>query len=238
MTAGVVAAACAASAAQAAVIENTAGVFDASIAAFSPLGQTFTAIDTDLISIGFAYSDINPGSPNEPITLRLYAGDGVGGTLLASRIFTLPSVLPSTLDAPVIVDTDFSGVSLTVGAIYTAALSTSSFKVAAVYGGERLRRRPRHPEPQRLHILRPELPRRGPQRRERRRAGAGGVGPDADRLRRARRLAAVAPALGATRRGRVIERTLSIRPGTPRRKPAGRFCSRPRFQSVPRGAGT
>ncbi|MBL8556079.1 MAG: PEPxxWA-CTERM sorting domain-containing protein [Phenylobacterium sp.] len=136
MTAGVVAAACAASAAQAAVIENTAGVFDASIAAFSPLGQTFTAIDTDLISIGFAYSDINPGSPNEPITLRLYAGDGVGGTLLASRIFTLPSVLPSTLDAPVIVDTDFSGVSLTVGAIYTAALSTSSFKVAAVYGGD------------------------------------------------------------------------------------------------------
>ncbi|MBX3484700.1 PEPxxWA-CTERM sorting domain-containing protein [Phenylobacterium sp.] len=134
--AGAVAAAAAAGAAQAAVIENTAGVFDASIAFYSPLGQTFTAIDTDLISIGFAYSNINPDSPNDPITLSLYAGEGVGGTLVASRVFTLPSVLPSTLDAPVIIDTDFSGVSLTLGAVYTAALSTSSFKVAVVYGDD------------------------------------------------------------------------------------------------------
>lgn len=135
-TVGAVAATCAAGAAQAAVIENNAGVFDAAIAAFSPLGQTFTAIDTDLISIGFAYSNINPDSANDPITLSLYAGDGVGGTLVASRVFTLPSALPSTFDAPVVIDTDFSGVSLTLGAVYTAALSTGSFKVAAVYGAD------------------------------------------------------------------------------------------------------
>jgi hypothetical protein len=126
----------AAGAAGAATIENTAGVFDGSIAFYSPLGQTFTAIDTDLISIGFAYSDLNPDSPNDPITLSLYSGDGLGGALLASHTFTLPSVLPSTLAAPVIVDTDFSGVSLTVGSVYTAALSGSSFKVAAVYGAD------------------------------------------------------------------------------------------------------
>jgi len=121
-------------AARAAVIENNAGQFDASIHAFDPLGQTFTAIDSSLVSIGFAYSDLNPGSPNDPITLNLYAGDGTGGALLASRTFTLPAVLPSATAPPVIIDTDFSGVSLTVGSIYTAALSTDSFKVAAVYG--------------------------------------------------------------------------------------------------------
>jgi hypothetical protein len=133
---GVASLAWAAGAADAATIENTAGVFDVSIASSSPLAQTFTAIDTDLLSIGFAYSDINPDQTNSPITLSLYAGEGVGGSLVASRTFTLPAVLPSVFAAPVIVDTDFSGVSLTAGSVYTAALSTSSFKVAAVYGAD------------------------------------------------------------------------------------------------------
>ncbi len=123
--------------AQAATIENAAGQFDAAITAFQPLGQTFTAIDTALLSIGFAYSDINPSADNEPITLKLFEGEGMGGALLATRSFTLPAILPTTFDTPVFVDIDFSGVSLVLGGVYTAALSAgASYKVAAVYGSD------------------------------------------------------------------------------------------------------
>lgn len=122
--------------AQAAVIQIDTGVFDSSIAAFQPIGQTFTAIDSSLLSIGFAYSDINPGSPNTPVTISLYEGEGFGGALLGSRTFLLPDVLPSTLDTPVFVDTDFSGINLSIGASYTAALGVAddSFKIAVVRG--------------------------------------------------------------------------------------------------------
>ena len=125
-----------AGAARAGVIEVNAGVFDSAIAAYQPIGQTFTAIDEALISIGFAYSDINPGAPNTEVTIDLYEGDGFAGALLASRSFVLPAVLPSTSDPPAFIDTDFSGVSLVVGGVYTAALSVAanSFKVAVTYG--------------------------------------------------------------------------------------------------------
>lgn len=126
----------AAGAASAGTIENTLGQFDAAIGFYAPLGQSFTAIDPELLSIGFAYSDLNPGSDNTPITLSLYAGNGVGGALIASRTFTLPDVLPSITDPPSIIDTDFSGVSLIVGQEYTAALTTMSFKVGVVYGAD------------------------------------------------------------------------------------------------------
>lgn len=134
--AGAAAIALAAGAAQAGTIESDSGVFDASIASDAPVGQTFIAIDPDLVSIGFAYSDLNPGSPNDPITIDLYTGDGTGGTLVASRTFTLPQVLPSATATPAFIDTDFSGVGLTVGGQYTVALTTTSFKVGVVYGAD------------------------------------------------------------------------------------------------------
>ncbi|HZZ69148.1 MAG TPA: PEPxxWA-CTERM sorting domain-containing protein [Phenylobacterium sp.] len=132
-----------AGAAQAGVIVNTEGVFDASIDAFGPLGQTFVAIDSNLVSIGFAYSDLNPTEPNDPVTVSLYSGAGgldssghVEGTLIASQSVTLPLVLPTTGDPPSIIDTDFSGVHMTVGDAYTAVVSATSFKVAVVYGAD------------------------------------------------------------------------------------------------------
>jgi hypothetical protein len=126
----------ASAAAQAAVIEVNAGVFDAAIAAYQPIGQSFTAIDPTLLSIGFAYSDINPGAANTEVTIDLFEGEGFGGPLVASRSFFLPAVLPTTSQPPVIFDTDFSGVGLSVGGTYTAALGVAgnSFKVAAVHG--------------------------------------------------------------------------------------------------------
>ncbi|MHA6719456.1 PEPxxWA-CTERM sorting domain-containing protein [Sphingomonas sp. RS6] len=89
------------------------------IAYYSPLAQTFTAIDANLQSIGFNYTVMNSGYSNTPITLALYEGAGTGGTLLASRTFDLVNLYGFT-------DTDFSGITLGVGQVYTAAVSTSS----------------------------------------------------------------------------------------------------------------
>lgn len=106
--------------ASATTIENDGGIIDYyQIAYFAPLAQSFIAVDADLQSIGFNYALMNQGYGNSPITIDLYAGAGTGGTLLASRTFTLGSLYGFT-------DTDFSGISLTIGDVYTAAVSTSS----------------------------------------------------------------------------------------------------------------
>lgn len=110
------------------------GVFDHAISFFDPVGQTFTAVDPQISAIAFAFSDINPSSPNDPVTMSLYEGVGFDGTLIASTTQTLPAVLPSTSATPQFIDFDFTGVSLTVGAIYTVAVTTSnSPKIAVVY---------------------------------------------------------------------------------------------------------
>jgi hypothetical protein len=118
----------------AATIEQSAGIFDLAIAAFDPIGQSFVAVDSLLGSIAFAFSDINPGSPNDPITMSLYQGAGFGGLLVNSVAQTLPAVLPTTSAPPVFIDFDFSGTPLVIGQTYTAAVTTSnSFKVGVVY---------------------------------------------------------------------------------------------------------
>lgn len=117
------------------IVQDT-GVFDRAIASFDPIGQTFTAVDAQVSTIAFAFSDINPGFPNDPVTMSLYEGSGFGGILLASVSQTLPGVLPDTLATPQFIDFDFSGVMLTVGSTYTVAVTTSSSpKVAVVYSG-------------------------------------------------------------------------------------------------------
>jgi len=106
--------------ASATTIANDGGIIDYyQIAFFSPLAQSFTAVDADLRSIGFNYAEMNSGYGNTPITINLYEGAGTGGTLLASRTFDLLNLYGFT-------DTDFSGVTLSVGQVYTAAVSTSS----------------------------------------------------------------------------------------------------------------
>jgi hypothetical protein len=106
--------------ASATTIENDGAWVDFyQIAYFSPLGQSFTAVDADLLSIGFNYAEINSGFENSAITIDLHEGAGLGGAVIASRTFTLANLSGWT-------DTDFSGVTLTVGQVYTAAVSTSS----------------------------------------------------------------------------------------------------------------
>lgn len=78
---------------------------------------------------------INPGWPIDPITLSLYSGYGSGGTLLASDTFLLTPGYNGFFDS------DFSSVSLTVGATYSIAASNAGpspywgIGVGAAYAG-------------------------------------------------------------------------------------------------------
>lgn len=103
------------------------------IAFFAPLGQSFVADDVQLSTIGFAFADMNPGHPNSPVTLSLYAGSGFGGTLLGSVTQTLPLTLPEIRAPFEFIDFNFSGHSLVPGATYTAVATTTSPKVGIVY---------------------------------------------------------------------------------------------------------
>jgi len=60
------------------------------VQAFEPMGQSFTAEDAS-ISFAFFYEIFNPGSPNDPLQLELRQGDGLGGALLDTKVFSLPS---------------------------------------------------------------------------------------------------------------------------------------------------
>ena len=82
----------------------------------SPIGQTFTAEDSKIKSIGFYLEDINPGEME--LSIQLYEGIGTGGTYLdSSPVEGLYSGFQGFFDA------DFSSVTLTVGQTYTAIIS-------------------------------------------------------------------------------------------------------------------
>ena len=119
--------------AQAATIIQDSGVYDLAIGAYDPIGQSFVAEDPLLDAIAFAFSDMNPTWPNDPITMTLYEGAGFSGTMVTTVTQTLPDILPSTSASPEFIDFDFSGTSLVVGNTYTAAITTASYKVGVVY---------------------------------------------------------------------------------------------------------
>lgn len=118
----------------AATILQAEGSSHAAILAYGPIGQSFIAEDAMLGSIAFAFSDINPGQLNEPVTMTLYQGEGFDGPVIGSTTQVLPATLPSIDDAPVLIDFSFSGTALSIGQTYTAAVTIdSSYKVAVVY---------------------------------------------------------------------------------------------------------
>lgn len=94
---------------------------------FQPTGQTFTAQDPLLQTIGFYIAPINPSQAIAPITVSLYSGVGTGGTLLGQVTSSPVSGFMGLFDW------DFSfAPALTVGNTYSAMLSTST-----VYWGVR-----------------------------------------------------------------------------------------------------
>ena len=93
------------------------------IQGFSPIGQTFTAEDAQIISIGFWVKDWNPSFGPIDLTVQLFQGVGTGGPSLGSA--PIEGLSPG-FDG--FYDADFTSVSLTVGQVYTAIVSSSSIR--------------------------------------------------------------------------------------------------------------
>lgn len=88
---------------------------------YSPLGQSFTAEDAFVNSIGFVYDTFNPHFPYSPITVTLYQGSGFGGSVLGS---TLISPVAGSFGA--YYDALFPGIQVAIGQTYTAGVSTGN----------------------------------------------------------------------------------------------------------------
>ncbi len=97
-----------------------AGIFSYN---YGPRGQSFTAEDQYIYSIGFFIEEHDQGD-FLPITMDLYEGIGYGGSLLKSADFTPGAGYNDFYDV------DFSDVSFTVGNMYSVKLTTTSNKWA------------------------------------------------------------------------------------------------------------
>ena len=86
-------------------------------------GQSFTAEDEDILVIGFGINDANPHLDLVSVTATLYEGAGNTGTVLGTVSVTPPAGV--YYEEPM-VDFDFSAVTLTVGAVYTAMLTETN----------------------------------------------------------------------------------------------------------------
>lgn len=115
------------------VVSGPAGTRAVSIAAFDPIGQTFTAFTDTITSVGFQFSSLNPSNPNDPITLRIFAGETLTGTSLFTNAFTLPASINSR--TPQWFDIAVPSLAVTIGQRYSLILQTSaSFRNALVVG--------------------------------------------------------------------------------------------------------
>jgi len=97
-------------------------------------GQSFTAFDTDLSSIGFQWEALNPDHVNAPITLSLLSGETLDGAALFTTSFTLPTSINDR--TATWFDVDVSGWTVTTGEQYTLVLSTDSYRNGVVLGPE------------------------------------------------------------------------------------------------------
>ena len=116
------------------VVSGTTGARGAQIAAYGPIGQSFTAIDNNLTSFGFQFQTFNADVAAAPVTWSLLAGNGLSGAVIATRTLTLPSTLPARTGT--FYDFDVSGTSVTVGQQYTAVLSTGTTRYGIALGPE------------------------------------------------------------------------------------------------------
>lgn len=87
---------------------------------YSSIGQSFTAEDNQIQSIGFFFNTFNPQVGIASLTITLLNGDGLGGSAIGSSTFTPAAGSNDWFDA------DFSSVLLTIGNVYTAQISTGN----------------------------------------------------------------------------------------------------------------
>jgi len=116
------------------VVSGPTGQRAITVPTYGPLGQSFTAIDEHLTSFGFQFELFNPGSANSPFTFQLLAGEGLGGSVVTTKTFTLPTSINDR--TATWFDFDLTGTDVTVGSKYTAVLSTSSLRYGVVMGPE------------------------------------------------------------------------------------------------------
>lgn len=115
------------------VVSGPAGTRAVSIANVDPIGQTFTAFTDTITSVGFQFASLNPTQPNDPITLRIFAGETLTGTSLFTNTFTLPTSINSR--TPQWFDIAVPSLGVTNGQRYSLVLQTgSSFRNALVVG--------------------------------------------------------------------------------------------------------
>jgi hypothetical protein len=103
------------------LISQTQANWGYTINYFMPVGQTFIAEDPLINSIGFNIGEANPPLSFAPVLVSLYKGVGTGGTLLGQS--PLSGLQPGYKR---FYDADFRWVTLTVGQVYTATLSSTS----------------------------------------------------------------------------------------------------------------
>lgn len=119
-----------AGAAQAATYVSPGGTRGLTIASYGSVGQSFTMVGTQLQSFGFQLQTIQ-NATNGPLTFTLREGNSLTGTIL-KQISITPAA--GALRANFWQDIDLTGTLLTDGAIYTAALTATSARLAVLYG--------------------------------------------------------------------------------------------------------
>ena len=99
------------------------------ISSFQPIGQSFTAEDSNIIfAFNFFISNNTYHSNTSALKVSLLEGDGLDGNVLGSSTFSLvdnfaPEVEPNNLQNAY-KDVDFTDVTLTIGSMYTAIIET------------------------------------------------------------------------------------------------------------------
>lgn len=118
------------------VISGPTGQRAIALEAFGPVGQSFTAFDTTISSIGFQFQALNPTAANTAINLSLRSGSSLTGASLFSTSFTLPLSINGRTSTWF--DVAVPNWLVTTGQTYTLVMANTggSFRNAVVLGPE------------------------------------------------------------------------------------------------------
>ncbi len=116
------------------VVSGPTGQRAVTFPTFGPLGQSFTAFDSLISSIGFQFNALNPGAANSAFSLSLLSGTTLTGPALFTTSFTLPlSINDRTATWFDVAVPDWA---VTTGQAYSLVLSNSSNRNGIILGPE------------------------------------------------------------------------------------------------------
>lgn len=115
------------------VVSGPTGQRAVTLPTYGPVGQSFTAFETDLSAVGFQFKLFNPGHANTAFSLSLLGGSTLTGPALFSTSFTLPTNMSSSASW---FDVDITGWTVELGQSYTFVLGNSSLRYGIVLGPE------------------------------------------------------------------------------------------------------